>query len=74
MSEIYCLVECLVVYNNGSQEVRRPTFTQITIGMPSVNTPSVINYIKEGLNDVKEVRIIDVLYFTSKAEFDNYNK
>lgn len=72
MTQIYCIVECLVTYNDGKSEIRRPTYAEVAVGFASVNKISVINYLQENLENVRSIEVIDTLYFKSKSDYDNY--
>jgi hypothetical protein len=72
MSSIYCIIECLVIYNDGRKEIRRPTYSDIAVGLPSVNQLFVKSYLRENLRDVYDIQILDVLYFTSKEAYEKY--
>ncbi|WP_282016499.1 hypothetical protein [Marinifilum flexuosum] len=72
MSEIYSIVECKVEYNDGTLEIFKPTFSQISAGLASVDHLSVINYLKDNLKNVKNMKVIDTLYFRNKHGYDKY--
>lgn len=74
MNEIQCIVECKVIYKDGTIEIKRPTFSQIAVGVAKVNYNSVIKYLMDGLSDVDKIEIIDVLYFKSKEDYLKYSK
>ena len=74
MTAVYTIVECLVTYKNGSSEIRRPTFSEISVGLASVDHVSVINYLRDNLSDVRKIEVLDTLYFRSKEVYDNYMK
>lgn len=72
MAEIACIVECQVTYNDGKIEIRRPTFHEIATGIASVNIVSVLEYLQQNLDNVKEVKVLDILYFKSKDDYLRY--
>ena len=72
MAEIACIIECQVTYNDGRTEVRRPTFHEIATGIALVNVVSVLDYLQQNLNDVKEIKVIDILYFKSREDYIKY--
>jgi len=72
MTEIYAIIECKVTYNDGSTEIRRPTFSELSVSLASVDKISVLNYLKENLTNVGKIEVIDTLYFRNKAEYNKY--
>jgi len=72
MTELYAIVECKVTYNDGSTEIRRPTFAEISVGLASLDKISVMKYLQDNLNNVKLIEILDTLYFRSKSEYEKY--
>lgn len=72
MNEVYAIVECKVTYNDGSIDIRRPTFAEISVGFASVDKISVLKYLQDNLNNVKQIEIIDTLYFRNKTEYEKY--
>lgn len=72
MAEIACIVECQVTYNDGRTEVRRPTFHEIAAGIASVNVVSVLDYLRQNLNNVKDIKVLDILYFKSREDYLKY--
>lgn len=74
MTEVFTIVECLVTYENGTSEIRRPTFHEISVGLASVNHVSVINYLRSNLKDIRRIEVLDTLYFRSKQDYDDYLK
>jgi hypothetical protein len=74
MAEVYCIVECLVTYNDGKSEIRRLTYAEVAVGFASVDKISVINYLQENLKNVSSIKVIDTLYFNSKRDYDDYLK
>ena len=47
MTEIFAIVECKVTYIDGSIEIRRPTFTEVSVDLASVDKVSVVNYLRQ---------------------------
>jgi hypothetical protein len=74
MAEVYCIVECLVTYNDGKSEIRRLTYAEVAVGFASVDKISVINYLQDNLKNVSSIKVIDTLYFNSKRDYDDYLK
>lgn len=74
MSAVYTIVECLVTYENGTSEIRRPTYSEIAVGLASVDHVSVINYLRGNLKNVRRIEVLDTLYFKTQADYDNYLK
>ena len=74
MGEIYTIVECLVTYNDGTSEIRRPTYSEIAVGLATVDHISVINYLNENSKNVRRIEVLDTLYFKSKNDYNNYLK
>jgi hypothetical protein len=74
MSEVYTIVECKVTYNDNSTEIRRPTFSEISVGLASVDKISVLKYLQDNLSNVSQIEIIDTLYFRNKSEYEKYLK
>lgn len=74
MGEVYTIVECLVTYNDGTSEIRRPTYSEIAVGFATVDHVSVINYLHETSKNVRRIEVLDTLYFKSKNDYDNYLK
>ncbi|MBJ7429257.1 MAG: hypothetical protein JHD28_09935 [Bacteroidia bacterium] len=72
MNEVYTIVECLVTYENGTSEIRRPTFADVSVGLAQVNHVSVINYLRENLQNVRRIEVLDTLYFRSREDYENY--
>ena len=72
MTEIFAIVECKITFNDGSTEIRRPTFTEVSVGLASVDKVSVVNYLRDSLPDVQRVEIIDTLYFRNKTDYEKY--
>jgi hypothetical protein len=72
MTEIFTIVECKVTFNDGSIEMKRPTFAEVSVGLASVDKISVINYLRENLKSVSKIEVIDTLYFRNKEEFEKY--
>jgi hypothetical protein len=72
MTEVYAIVECNVIFQDGSKEIRRPTFAEVSIGLASVDKVSVVNYLKENLTNVQHIEVLDTLYFRNKAEYEKY--
>jgi hypothetical protein len=72
MAEIACIEECQVTYNDGRIEVRRPTFHEIALGIASVNVISILDYLRQNLKDVKDIKVIDILYFKSREDYIKY--
>ena len=72
MSGVYTIVECLITYNDGTSEIRRPTFAEISVGFAMVDKISVINYLRDNLRDVRRIEVLDTLYFKSKADYEKY--
>lgn len=72
MTEVYAIVECKVTYKDGSIEFRRPSFSEISVGLASVDKVSVVNYLRENLKNVECIEVIDTLYFRSKVDFEKY--
>jgi hypothetical protein len=74
MSTVYTIVECLVTYENGTSEIRRPTYAEIAVGLASVDHVSVINYLREHLQHVRRIEVLDTLYFRTQSDYENYLK
>ena len=74
MTEVYCIVECLVTYNDGKSEIRRPTYSEISAGFASVDKISVINYLRENMKNVRTIEVLDTLYFKTKDDYEKYLK
>ncbi|WP_409417123.1 hypothetical protein [Flavobacterium sp. PS2] len=72
MKEIACIIECEVVYNDNRTEIRRPTLHELSLGFTSINTNSVVEYLKVNLDNVKSVKVLDILYFTTRDEYLKY--
>jgi hypothetical protein len=72
MTEVYAIVECKVTYNDGSTEIRRPTFAEISVGLANVDKISVLKYLQDNLNNVKKIEILDTLYLRNKTEYEKY--
>lgn len=72
MSEVYAIVECLVTYEDGTSEIRRPTFSEVSVGLAQVNHVSVVNYLRENLQNVRRIEVLDTLYFRSKDDYNKY--
>ncbi|MFA9370991.1 MAG: hypothetical protein ACERIH_04720 [Labilibaculum antarcticum] len=72
MSEVYSLVECKVTYSDGTSEMRRPTYSQISADLASVDHLSVIKYLRDNLTNVQSIEVIDTLYFKTKQDYENY--
>lgn len=72
MTEVYAIVECKVTYKDGSTEIRRPSFTELSTGLASVDKVSAVNYLRENLTNVARIEVIDTLYFRNKMEFEKY--
>ncbi len=72
MGAVFTIVECLVTYENGTSEIRRPTYSEIAVGLATVNHVSVINYLKENLENVRRIEVLDTLYFKSQADYEKY--
>ncbi len=72
MTEIFAIVECKVTFNDGTSEIRRPTFTDASVGIASVDKVSVVNYLRDNLSNVQRIEVIDTLYFRNKVEFEKY--
>jgi len=49
MAATHAIVECRVEYNDGTSEIKRPTFSQIATGIVMVNTSSVVEYLRRNL-------------------------
>jgi hypothetical protein len=72
MTEIIAIVECRVIFNDGTIKISRPTFTEFSVSLASVDKVSVVNYVRSNLTNVKSIEIIDTLYFRNKMEFEKY--
>lgn len=72
MGQVYCIVECLVTYNDGKSEIRRPTYSEISVGFAMVNKISVINYLRENLKNVRTIEVLDTFYFKSESDYQRY--
>lgn len=72
MTTIYCIVECKVTFNNGSIEIKRPTYSEISVGLATVDKISVLNYLRSNLTDVKSIEVIDTLYFATEKDYQDY--
>lgn len=72
MTEVFAIVECLVTYEDGTSEIRRPSFHEVTAGFASVDKVSVVNYLRSNLNSVRRIEVLDTLYFKSKNDYENY--
>jgi hypothetical protein len=72
MTAIYCIVECKVTFNNGSVEIKRPTYSEISVGLASVDKISVLNYLRSNLTNVKSIEVIDTLYFATEKDYQDY--
>lgn len=74
MNEVYTIVECLVTYENGTSEIRRPTYSEIAVGLASVDHDSVKNYLRDNLTHIIGIEILDTLYFKNQSDYDKYLK
>jgi hypothetical protein len=74
MTAVFSIVECEVTYNDGSTEIRRPTYSEVAVGLATVDKVSVIRYLQENLTNVKSIRVIDTLYFKTESDYLNYLK
>jgi hypothetical protein len=74
MSAVFTIVECLVTYENGTSEIRRPTYSEIAVGLASVDHVSVINYLRDNLKNVRRIEVLDTLYFKNQSDYDKYLK
>ena len=72
MTEIIAIVECIVVFNDGTTKLSRPTFTEVSVSLASVDKVSVVDYVRSNLTNVKSIEIRDTLYFRNKMEFEKY--
>lgn len=72
MTTIYCIVECKVTFNNGSIEIKRPTYSEISVGLATVDKISVLNYLRSNLTDVKSIEVIDTLYLATEKDYQDY--
>ena len=45
MLEVYAIVECEVTYKDSSTEFRRPSITEVSDKLGSVDKVSVVNYL-----------------------------
>ncbi len=74
MSTVFAIVECSVNYENGTSEILRPTYKEISARFASIDHISVINYLKEKYQNIRRVEILDTLYFRSESDYNNYLK
>jgi len=72
MTEVYAIVEYKVTYNDGSTKIKRPTFAEISVGLANVDKISVLKYLQDNLKHVKQIEILDTLYFRNKTEYEKY--
>ncbi len=61
-----------MTYNDGKSEIRRPAYSEIAVGLATVNRISVVNYLRENLKNVRTIEILDTLYFRSESDYIQY--
>ena len=74
MSSVYAIVECLVTYENGASEIRRPTYAEISVGLAFVDHAAVKKYLQETLPHVRKIEVLDNLYFKNQSDYESYLK
>ena len=74
MATIYSIVKCEITYNDGTTEIRRPTYSEVSVGLAIVDKVSVIDYLRENLENVKRIKVLDTLYFKSEEDYLEYLK
>ena len=74
MDKVYAIVECLVTYENGTSEIRRPTYAEISVGLALVDYISVKKYLQETLPHIQKIEVIDNLYFKNQSDYESYLK
>lgn len=72
--EIFSLIECCVKYENGRTEIRRVGLHEITATLPRDGYVSAVDYLKNGLNGVKSVTVLDTYHFTNEDEYLKFLK
>lgn len=72
MSQVYCIVECLVTYQNGITENRRVSYLEISVSVALINTFSLLNYLHENLKNVRNIRVVDTLFFNTPEAYNRY--
>lgn len=71
-TEIYCIVECKVTYNNGTTQIHRPSYSELSVGLANVDKISVIDYLRNNLKNVSKIEVIDTYYFKRKDDYLKY--
>lgn len=73
MNTLFSLVTCEVHYDNGSAKIKKVTSAEISVGLPSTDYLSIIDYLKLD-RSVVNVIIKDVSFFVNEEEYFKYHE
>ncbi len=71
---VCCIFECKITFIDGKEKMYFPTYKEVSDTLAIADSFSIKGYLQEKYPDAKLIEVIDVHYFRTQQDYEDYLK